>query len=602
MLDRIRRVLAAPVFADDEEKTRVASILNTIVLATLTLSVAFAIVTPVISPNPGFSLVFTGALILPQLCALYLMHRGRVQLASILLSSMLWGIITLSAATAGGLRSTSFGIYILVILVAGLLLGVRTAVVFIALSVASGLGMVYAETIGLLPEPLIANTPTSLLTVQIVSFAAAVALLYLATRSINQALRRARRYAAELEEQREHLEEMVRERTRGIERRARYLETTAEVARDATSVLDMRELLDRVATLVSDRFGFYHTGLFLVDPTNEWAVLRAASSEGGQRMLAHGHRLRVGREGIVGYVVSQREPRIALDVGADAVFFDNPDLPDTRSEMALPLQAGDKIIGALDVQSTEPAAFTNEDVAVLQTLADQVAVAISNARLLRQVEASLETERRAYGELSREAWRELIHTQPDTGFIRGRQGLSPASDLWRPAMEKAVRSGERASDDEKRGTLAVPIKVRGHVVGVIDACKRDDKGEWSPQEIALLETLIDRLGVALESARLHQDTQRRAAREQVTSEITARMRETLDLKTVLKTTVQEVRQALDLPEVVVRLLPRSAGRPENGAEKQETGVVPRIGEIRDGKGGEQEAGGREHGPAGGSYA
>jgi GAF domain-containing protein len=555
---RLRRLLTAPIFEGQEEKTQAASMLNTIVLTTLTLSVVFSIATPFISPNPKFSLIFTGILALPQLAALALMHRGHVQSASILLSSLFWGIITLSAVIAGGVRSTSYGIYILVILTAGLLLGLRAAVIFIALSFLSGLGMLYAEAKGILPQPFIDNTSVSIWTVQIVSFGAATALLSLATRRIHQALENARRYATELEDQREHLEEMITQRTRGLARRARYLETTAEVARDAATVLDLQTLLSRTATLVSERFGFYHTGVFLLDPTGEWAVLQAASSEGGQRMLARGHRLRVGQEGIVGYVTDKGEPRVALDVGADAVFFNNPDLPDTRSEMALPLQARGEIIGALDVQSTEPAAFSEEDVTVLQTLADQVAVAISNARLLRQVEESLEAERKAYGELSHEGWRELLRAQSDIGFIKSKHGISRADDLWRPHMKTALRSGEIARDNQDGKALAMPIKARDHVIGVIDVHKPDGEEAWTSGEIALLETLADQLGIALESARLHQDTQRRAARERVASEITTRMRESLDIETILKTTVQEVRQALDLPEVVVRLKPQGA--------------------------------------------
>jgi GAF domain-containing protein/HAMP domain-containing protein len=349
------------------------------------------------------------------------------------------------------------------------------------------------------------------------------------------------------------LEQEVAERTADLEHRTRYLEATAVVSRDATSVLDPEELLSRVVTLISERFGFYHTGIFLLDATGEWAVLQAASSEGGQRMLVRGHRLKVGEEGMVGYVTGRGEHRIALDVGADAAFFGNPDLPDTRSEMALPLRARGEIIGALDVQSTEPQAFSDEDVATLQTLADQVAMALSNARLFQQAQESLEAERRAYGELSREAWSELLRAQPRLGFRRDKGGVSPVGDLWQPEITTALRTGKTTLGGDGATSLAMPIKVRGQVIGVIDAHKPDDVGEWTPEQTALLETLTDQLGAALESARLYQETQRRATRERLTGEVTARMRETLDVETVLKTAVQEVRRALGLPEVVVRL-------------------------------------------------
>lgn len=375
-------------------------------------------------------------------------------------------------------------------------------------------------------------------------------------RQYETSLAQAEAYATELSAHRATLEE----RTRALERRTSYLEATSAVARDATSVLDAQRLLSRVTKMISEQFGFYHTGIFLLDPTGEWAVLEAASSEGGLRMLERRHRLKVGEVGIVGYVTGRGEPRIALDVGADAVFFDNPDLPETRSEMALPLRArgyrGEpRIIGALDVQSTEPGAFSEEDASVLQTLADQVAMAINNARLFEQAQASLDAERRAYGEVSRQAWAEMMRSRPNQGYRYDRAGVTPVGTT--PA--------------EGDGTLpefALPVKVRGQVVAALEAHKHSDSGDWSPDEVTLLELLTDQLGVALESARLYQDTQHRAVEEQLIGEITSRMRATLDLETVLQTATDEIYHALGLDRIMVRLgtspATRGAGETDNG--------------------------------------
>ncbi len=350
-----------------------------------------------------------------------------------------------------------------------------------------------------------------------------------------------------------NLEQRVAERTAELQRRAVQLTTAAEVAQAASSILDPGRLLNQTVELVAARFNLYHVGLFLIDETGQWAVLQAASSEGGQRMLARQHRLQVGQVGIVGYVTGRGEPRVALDVGADAVFFDNPDLPDTRSEMALPLRARGVVIGALDVQSQEPEAFSPEDVTVFQTLADQIALAISNARLFQQAQESLEAERRAYGELSRQAWQKLTQTRPDLGFVSDQQGIVPIGDLWEPQMEQAVRAGEATPGDGDGSVLAIPIKVRGNVIGVIDAHKPGHAGQWTAEEAALMETLVEQLGTALESARLYQDTQRRAAQEQLISSITAHMRETLDIETVLQTAAREMRDVIGLAEVEVRV-------------------------------------------------
>jgi GAF domain-containing protein len=325
------------------------------------------------------------------------------------------------------------------------------------------------------------------------------------------------------------------------------LETAAQVARDAAAIQDLERLLAETVRLISDRFGFYHAGIFLLDEGKEYAVLRAASSPGGQRMLERGHRLEVGETSIVGYVTYRGMPRIALDVGDDAVFFDNPDLPDTRSEIALPLQVRDEIIGALDVQRRVPGAFGEEDIAVLQTLADLVAVAISNARLFRQAQAGLEAERRAYGELSRQAWAELVRHR-DERVYRGRRGVV------------TVLSGEDdmpAADDLP--TIDVPVRVRGQVVATIQARKPDVSSEWASNESEIVAALADQLGQALESARLYQDTQRRAAQEQLLGQVSTRMRETLDVDAVLKAAAQEMHQALGLSRMTVRLVSQPDG-------------------------------------------
>ena len=368
------------------------------------------------------------------------------------------------------------------------------------------------------------------------------------------ALAQSRRLTQELAAHRVTLEEQVTERTADLARRSTHLEAAAQVAREATAIQDVGRLLEETTHLISDRFDFYHAGIFLLDEAGEYAVLRAASSVGGQRMLARGHRLRVGEEGIVGYVTGRGEPRIALDVGEDAVFFDNPDLPDTRSEMALPLRARGEIIGALDVQSMQPAAFSDEDVAVLQTLADQLALAISNTRLFQRVRESLEAERRAYSALAREAWQELLRAQPALGGRYDPQGILPTNGRWSDAMKQAAQAGELvASTENTSAALAIPIKVRGQVIGVLDAQKPAGADKWTTEEITLLETLTAQLGVALESARLHQDTQRRATRERLTREITDKMRRASGVEGIVQTAVDELFEALGASRTFVRL-------------------------------------------------
>ncbi len=349
------------------------------------------------------------------------------------------------------------------------------------------------------------------------------------------------------------LEKQVAERTQHLERRARYLEATSAVARGAASILDLEALLSDIVNLVGQQFGFYHVALFLLGADNEWVELRAASSEGGRQLLIQGHRLRVDDPGLVGSVIRASESRLAVDVEGEASPFRDAYMPETRSELVLPLHARDQVIGVLDVHSREAEAFDSEDVTALQSLADQIAVAISNAYLFRQVEASAEAERRARGEAELEAWQGLLHSRMNLAFRSTSRGTVPVPDLWYPEMVQAIRTAQPVQDKEDGTRFAVPIQVAGQVIGVIEGRKPQATGPWTSDDIVLMDTLAAQLNAAVERARLYHETQRSAARERAIADVTSRMREPLELEDVLKAAVSEIRQALDMDELAVRL-------------------------------------------------
>lgn len=327
-----------------------------------------------------------------------------------------------------------------------------------------------------------------------------------------------------------------------LERRARYQEATAVVARDAASALDVQELVSRAITLVDERFDFSRQGIFLVDSSGDWVVLQAISGVGVQHLMEQGYRLRVGQEGIVGHVSQTGEAYVAQNVLEDPIFVPDKGSADIRSELALPLLTRGEIIGVLSVQSQEVEAFSAEGIAVLQTLADLIAVAISNVRLLQQTQDNLDALSRAYGELSRETWIEMLRTQSKIGYYSDANSVIPITDEILAARI-----------DHKLPSLEIPVEVRGHSIGTIRAHKPETAGEWTAEETALMISMAEQLNLALESARLFEDTQRRAVQEQMTSEITTRMRETLDIETVLQTATKELRNSLDLAEVEIRL-------------------------------------------------
>jgi GAF domain-containing protein/HAMP domain-containing protein len=347
------------------------------------------------------------------------------------------------------------------------------------------------------------------------------------------------------------LERRVAERTKALDRRAIQLQAAADVGAAAVRLLDLDELLKQVTYLISERFGFYHVGIFLLDERGENAILRAANSEGGQRMLERGHKLKVGHVGIVGYVTALAEPRIALDVGKDAVFFDNPDLPQTRSEMALPLLIGDRILGALDVQSTQEAAFSEEDISTLRVLANQISIAIDNARLFAERQSALDTTRRAFGEISRIGWQRVLSGESSSiGYICTADSLSPISSQASPEYTEAFHSGKAvlANGDT---TLHLPIKVRDEIIGAIRLDKAANQGQWTKDDISMANALSEQLGTALESARLFQETSRRATRERAVSEITTHFRRTTDPQDMIRTALEELRRVLGAGEIQI---------------------------------------------------
>ena len=318
-------------------------------------------------------------------------------------------------------------------------------------------------------------------------------------------------------------------------------------------------MLAQTTLLISKRFGYYHAGIFLLDEHGEYAVLKAANSDGGKHMLERGHRLKVGETGLVGFVTKTRQARIALDVGQDAVYFNNPDLPETRSEIALPILAGGQILGALDVQSTESQAFSEEDIRTLQVLADQVAVAIENARLFQQSEFSLESIRRAYAESSRTAWQKYIRSEEEIGYIATPGSLQPISSQWNDDLLKTVETGEIKMDDYEQ-VVNIPVKVRGQAIGAIRLRKQEASGSWTKEETALALAFSDQLSSALDAARLYRDAQQRAARELIASDISSRITATPYTESVLRDTAMELGQAIGNVSVTFQLLQTSDGQ------------------------------------------
>lgn len=370
------------------------------------------------------------------------------------------------------------------------------------------------------------------------------------------------------------LETRVAERTADLasanrqnEKRANDLKTVSDVARAVSTETNLEKLLMLITDLVSERFGFYHVGVFLLDEASNFAVLRAANSPGGRKMLERGHRLEIGQVGIVGKVASTGQPRIALNVGEDVAYFNNPDLPETRSEMALPMTVANKIIGVLDVQSTKSSAFTNEDISTLYILADQVGIAIENARLYKTTRLALEQTEFAYRQYVQNEWMRFSREEKLSGYQYADGNCTPLEvplDLGEAAQVAAEGSIYQSNATSgSSAQLAIPVKLRDEVIGTLHVSSRL-RPRWTDDDIDIVESVAEHLALAIENARLFQVSANGAARERIVSDISSKISGNIRIDNILRTAAQELSQALNGSEVLIQLTKR-----ESAAEVQE---------------------------------
>lgn len=554
----VKRLFAPPIFEDDEDKTRNAALLNAILWAAFAMVSAAAPILIVFNEDRTgviLSVVMVAVFILVVLGLIGMLRRGRVRLTGTLLASFLLVIITATIYTFGGIRNTTVSGYLLVIFISGLLLGGRAALIFGLLSILTALGVFCAERLGIIPIPFAAEVYFDSWGMLFALSGLTAVLVGLAHRGIANALERARRSERTLVVVNRELEasrDELRIHAQNLERRATRLRAATQVAHDATIARDLDELLDLAADMIRERLGFYHVSIFLVDDRGEQAVLRAAAGEAGSQMLEQRYRLKVGEAGAVGYVTAVGLSRTIRDVGGDAAYLDNPLLPETRSEMTLPLRVGEEIIGALDMQSREMEVFDEEDVTIFQTMADQLAVAIQNTRLLRDMERTVRELEAVSGRYTREAWR----VERSRGYRYRGLGVEPVSEQPQEVGQawlagSSVISGAEDGRDETGNRLAVPVKLRDQVIGVLSLRFEGDPA--SPETVSLIEEIADRLAIALESARLLEETQSRAQREQTIRKITEQMRRAVDVETILQTTIAQLGEAVGAPRVYVRL-------------------------------------------------
>jgi GAF domain-containing protein len=522
MMERISAWLAPT--ADDPDVARRQYLLNIVLFGLAGPGFLFGVISTVlwVLGTPSAIGALAGFGVQPfYLLAYWLGRRGRVRLAAF------FPVVGVFLAMIGGSYQIGVGHatligYAMVTLTASLLIGNGAALFFVLLGTVAHLSVGMAQAAGRLPGVI---SPASTVVADAAGIGLGLVVLvifeWFNSREMGQALQRERKLSAELETHRLELEHRVAERTADLERRSMQLEAAAQVGRRAAAIQDVDRLMDETVHFISDRFGFYHAGIFLVDETGEYAVLRAASSEGGQQMIARGRKLRVGQIGFVGSVAGTGQPRVALNVASrieappDSIFskrgfaqgssshqaisaedtasFSVPELPLTRSEMALPLKAHDRVIGVLDIHSTQAAAFSEEDQAVLQILADQVALAIENARLLEEAEKRFHEVDVLLGHHSQEGWQRLATDKPRWGYTYDGTATVPHDTGYEIKTELDPQ-------------LTVPLQIRGLTIGDLNLDLANQP--LTPDAEALAQAVAEQASQALENARLFQAAQR----------------------------------------------------------------------------------------------
>lgn len=330
-----------------------------------------------------------------------------------------------------------------------------------------------------------------------------------------------------------------------LQKRLYQLRTTAQISKAASSMTDAQALIRKVADLTLDRFGLYYVGVFLIDDAREYAELKYGTGAAGKQMMADGHRLMIGGYSMVGWALQTRQSRVSMDVNQETVRFENPLLPETRTEIALPIISGNEILGALSIQSNRENAFDENDLLLLQSVADSLAIAIDNASAYQKNRKALEEIRALNRAYIHDAWWNAI----DENRTRMAVFENPA---------KKTKKGEATIKQ-------VPLLLRDEVIGVFEL--EVDEDDLTTEQLNLVKAIADQTALALENARLIETTQSDALQEQKINEMTKTFSRALSVDEILKIAVSEFGALPAVSEVSISLLPPEEVISENGAEE-----------------------------------
>ena len=559
MLNWLQKVFSSE---NDRDPSFVA-LVRTILIITIVGSAALAIFQAFFAARELNATVFSIAIItLISGVSLILSYRNILWPGKLLVPALTLFAVTFVTINGNGLHDSAMLGFPITIILASLLLGRRAVPMATILTILGVWTVAFCDFTGI-------NTTEIAKKSGIDDVIVISTLLIIAAGSLDGLMRRLNKIVdasraneeaqieanLELRDLQNTLEKRIEERTSELSLRAIQFRAIAEISKviiDAKGKL--KALLPHITNIISEQFGFYHVGIFLLDTHKEYAYLQATNSEGGKKLLAQKFNLPVNRESLVGSVASSGNPRIALERGEDTTPFNYPELSGTRTEIALPLRSGEQVIGVLDLQSQTQNAFESGEAEVLSILADQVTIAIEVARQFEEAQRSLDESEHIYQQYVRQEYSQLIKSRTERGFVYKDAAVRPLEKPLQAAeIREAITSGNLQIVENPQGTnLAAPIKLRGQVIGMLNVGTKDDN-KPNDGNIEIITAVADRLALALENVRLLDSAQRRAAREHAISEISTSVSSSTDMEEILRSAVQELGRKIGGAEVILEL-------------------------------------------------
>ncbi len=440
-------------------------------------------------------------------------------------------LLSLSSYLQGGITTDGAVFLLAFVFIASMLMGTWAALISSSLGAATAIALAFLMSNHILiPTNTFSSDDASgwfnrILVIFLVIIIIGLSITIM-LRGLQKNLAKATAIAAELEKDQVFLQKHAQD----LERRSQQIRTSADISRSISGVLTPEKLLQEFVDLIAERFNLYYVGIFLIDEGGRFAVLQAGSGEAGKAMLAERHKLSIAESSMIGWTIIHRQARIAMDIGQDAIRFANPHLPETHSELALPLISGDQVIGALTIQSDQPEAFDEDDITILQIISDTLAIALENARLFQNSQETLDELRVAQRSYVSKAWSETAREHEGYEYTAG------------------AAAGSIAPEDVS--SIDVPLTLREQIIGQLHL---EGDQDWTPEEQSLIEAVASQAALAMENARLLEESQQAALRERLVAEITGKVWSSPNTDFILQTAIKELARALRTDDAVIEL-------------------------------------------------